>query len=59
MPVVDLNQKLTTFSDRWAPKIVEKFNGHDVMVVKVKGEFVWRSHADTDISSILSTRAVK
>ena len=24
------------------------FNGHDVMVVKVMGEFVWHSHPDTD-----------
>ena len=23
-------------------------NGHDIMVVKAKGEFVWHSHADTD-----------
>src|SRR5476649_2593950 len=45
---INLDQKLATFTDRWAPKIVEKFNGHDVMVVKVKGEFVWHSHANSD-----------
>ena len=45
---IDLNEKLAAFSDHWAPKIVAQFNGHDVMVVKVKGEFVWHSHADTD-----------
>jgi hypothetical protein len=43
---INLDQKLATFADRWAPKIVETFNGHDVMVVKVKGEFVWHSHAE-------------
>jgi mannose-6-phosphate isomerase-like protein (cupin superfamily) len=48
MTVVNLAQKLSTFSDVWAPKIVEKFNGHDIMVVKAKGEFVWHSHADSD-----------
>ena len=48
MPVVNLDQKLSTFRDRWAPKIIERFNGHDVMVVKVQGEFVWRSHQDSD-----------
>ncbi|MDE3137573.1 MAG: cupin domain-containing protein [Acidobacteriota bacterium] len=36
------------FSERWSPKIVARFNGHDVMVVKVLGEFVWHSHPDTD-----------
>ena len=45
---VSLAQKLDAFSDHWSPKIVAGFNGHDVMVVKVKGEFVWHSHADTD-----------
>ena len=28
--------------------MVADFNGHDVMVVKVNGEFSWHSHADTD-----------
>jgi mannose-6-phosphate isomerase-like protein (cupin superfamily) len=48
MPSVNLDQKLATFTDFWAPKIVERFNGHDVMVVKAKGAFVWHSHPDTD-----------
>jgi mannose-6-phosphate isomerase-like protein (cupin superfamily) len=45
---VNLAEKLSRFSDHWSPKIVSAFNGHDVMVVKVKGEFVWHSHPDTD-----------
>src|SRR4051812_39071339 len=45
---VRLAEKLTSFSEHWSPKIVTTFNGHDVMVVKVKGEFVWHSHAETD-----------
>ena len=45
---VNLANKLALFSDRWSPKVVVSFNGHDVMVVKVKGRFVWHSHADTD-----------
>src|SRR4051794_16538946 len=45
---VRLADKLATFSEHWSPKIVSTFNRHDVMVVKVKGEFVWHSHPDTD-----------
>jgi mannose-6-phosphate isomerase-like protein (cupin superfamily) len=45
---VNLASKLTMFSEHWSPKIVGAFNGHDVMVVKAKGEFVWHSHPDTD-----------
>ena len=45
---VNLSEKLSKFSEHWSPKIVSQFNGHDVMVVKVKGEFLWHSHDDTD-----------
>jgi len=45
---VNLAEKLAQFSERWSPKIVGAFNGHDLMVVKAKGEFVWHSHPDTD-----------
>jgi mannose-6-phosphate isomerase-like protein (cupin superfamily) len=45
---VNLAQKLSTFSEHCQPRTVGAFNGHDLMVVKVKGEFSWHSHADTD-----------
>ena len=45
---VSLEAKLKLFGDLWSPKIVAHFNGHDVMLVKVHGEFVWHSHPDTD-----------
>jgi mannose-6-phosphate isomerase-like protein (cupin superfamily) len=48
MDTVNLKDKLATFSEHWSPRIVADFNGHDVMVVKVKGEFNWHSHPDTD-----------
>lgn len=48
MNSINLEDKLETFNDYWSPKIVSEFNGHDVMVVKVLGEFNWHSHQDTD-----------
>ena len=45
---VNLAEKLATFSEHWAPRIVAQYNGNDVMVVRVEGEFVWHSHDDTD-----------
>jgi mannose-6-phosphate isomerase-like protein (cupin superfamily) len=48
LTAINLAQKLSTFTEHWQPRTVGKFNGHDLMVVKVKGEFVWHSHADTD-----------
>jgi mannose-6-phosphate isomerase-like protein (cupin superfamily) len=48
MSAINLKSKLASFSDHWSPKIVTRFNGHDVMLVKAKGEFTWHSHPDTD-----------
>ena len=48
MSAVNLAEKLDSFSEHWSPRVVADFNGHDVMVVKVKGEFNWHSHPDTD-----------
>jgi len=48
MDAINLASKLATFTDTFQPRTVGQFNGHDLMVVKVKGEFVWHSHADTD-----------
>lgn len=48
MSAINLGDKLAQFSDHWSPKIVGQFNGNDIMVVKVEGEFVWHAHADTD-----------
>jgi mannose-6-phosphate isomerase-like protein (cupin superfamily) len=45
---INLQEKLAQFEDHWQPRIVGAFNECDLMVVKVKGEFVWHSHADTD-----------
>lgn len=48
MNKVNLASKLATFSEHWQPRTVSLFNGHDIMVVKVKGEFVWHKHDDSD-----------
>ena len=46
--VVNLADKLATFSDRWAPRVVARINDHEVMVVRVEGAFTWHAHPDTD-----------
>jgi mannose-6-phosphate isomerase-like protein (cupin superfamily) len=45
---VDLEEKLSTFSEHWAPKVVARLNDYEIKVVKLRGEFVWHSHDDTD-----------
>lgn len=48
MEAINLEKKLGEFSGHWQPRTVGQFNGHDLMVVKVKGEFVWHKHDETD-----------
>lgn len=45
---INLAEKLASFADHWSPRTVGQFNGHDIMVVKVKDAFVWHRHDDTD-----------
>lgn len=45
---VDLAEKLSMFSEHWSPKVVARLNDHEIKLVKLRGESVWHSHADTD-----------
>ena len=46
--VINLARKLATFGEHYRPRTVGTFNGHDLMVVKLKGPFTWHKHDDTD-----------
>lgn len=45
---VDIAERLSRFDDHWAPRTVAGVNDYEVKVVKVRGEFVWHTHEDTD-----------
>jgi len=45
---VNLAEKFASFSDHWNPRIVGLYNGNEIRVAKVEGEFTWHSHAGTD-----------
>ena len=45
---INLKEKLSKFSDYWSPRIIAEMNDYQFKLVKVKGEFVWHSHEDTD-----------
>jgi len=48
MEVVNLTQKLGTFSECWKPKIVGDLNGQLVKLVKFQGPFLWHHHDHED-----------
>ena len=45
---VDIAEKLSLFSEQWSPKVVAQLNDYEIKLVKIKGEFVWHAHEDTD-----------
>ncbi len=48
MNVVNLAEKLASFTDHWGPRVVASLNDYEVKVVKVLGDFVWHQHEHTD-----------
>ena len=45
---INLQEKLTRFSEHWSPKIIAQMNDYHIKLAKVQGEFVWHDHPDTD-----------
>ena len=45
---LDIAEKLSLFSEYWSPKVVARLNDYEIKLVKLKGEFVWHTHEDTD-----------
>lgn len=45
---VNLAEKLDLLDGHYAPGIVGYLNDYKLVAVKVKGEFVWHTHDDTD-----------
>jgi mannose-6-phosphate isomerase-like protein (cupin superfamily) len=45
---INLAEKLALLSDTYQPAIVGYMNDYKLVVVKVRGEFVWHKHDDTD-----------
>ncbi len=48
MEKINIEQKLSLFTDHWNPRIVGELNGQHVKLVKFKGEFVWPKHDHED-----------
>jgi mannose-6-phosphate isomerase-like protein (cupin superfamily) len=45
---VNLAEKLASFDEVFSPRIVGRYNENKLQVAKVRGEFVWHSHPETD-----------
>ncbi len=51
---INLQEKLANFSQQWAPRIVARYEGHEVRIAKLQGEFGWHSHTHDELFMVLS-----
>ena len=45
---INLADKFSRISEHWSPRVVAEMNDYQFKLVKLQGEFVWHTHADTD-----------
>ena len=45
---INLKEKFKLFSDLWSPKRIGKLNGQQILLAKIKGEFVFHKHDNED-----------
>ena len=45
---INIMKKFSLFNEEWTPKIIAELNGQHVKLCKLKGDFVWHSHANED-----------
>jgi mannose-6-phosphate isomerase-like protein (cupin superfamily) len=50
---INFSQKFELFAEQWKPKVVAEMNDYQFKVVKLKGDFVWHDHQDTDETFIV------
>jgi mannose-6-phosphate isomerase-like protein (cupin superfamily) len=45
--------KLARLAEHWSPRVVAELNDYQFKLAKLKGEFVWHRHEDTDEAFIV------
>ena len=50
---INLQSKFELFSEHWSPKVIAKMNDYQFKIAKIKGEFIWHNHKDTDETFIV------
>ncbi|PCJ45292.1 MAG: cupin [Gammaproteobacteria bacterium] len=50
---LNFKDKLALFDEQWTPKVIAEMNDYQFKIVKIKGDFVWHDHEDTDETFIV------
>ncbi len=50
---INLRNKFALFGERWQPKVIAEMNDYQFKIVKLKGDFIWHDHKETDETFIV------
>lgn len=53
MKPINIKEKFSKFKDHWSPRVVAQMNDYQFKLAKLKGEFIWHDHKDTDETFIV------
>ena len=58
MKKINFKSKFEKFNDLWSPKVIAEMNDYQFKLVKIKDDFVWHEHNDTDEVFIVITGVI-
>ena len=53
MKKINLASKYKKINEHWSPKVVAEMNDYQFKLAKIKNDFIWHSHEDTDEAFIV------
>lgn len=53
MQKVNLEEKYAQFSEQWSPRVIGRYEGHDVRISKLEGDFIWHSHEHDELFLVI------
>lgn len=53
MKKINLASKYKRIKEHWSPKVVAEMNDYQFKLAKIKNDFIWHSHEDTDETFIV------
>lgn len=45
---INLKSKFELINEHWSPKVIAELNDYQFKLVKIKGQFTWHEHKETD-----------
>jgi mannose-6-phosphate isomerase-like protein (cupin superfamily) len=45
---INLQDKFTLVNEHWSPRVIAQMNDYHFKLAKIRGEFIWHQHPETD-----------